>query len=47
MNTTASTTDPSGAGTMQGVALMAIAMLLLPCMDAIAKYMADLLCCSI
>ncbi|ANH04153.1 DMT family transporter [Shinella sp. HZN7] len=40
MNTTASTTDPSGAGTMQGVALMAVAMLLLPCMDAIAKYMA-------
>jgi len=40
MNATSGTTDTSGAGTMQGLTLMAIAMLLLPCMDAIAKYMA-------
>ena len=40
MNATSSTTDSSGAGTMQGLTLMAVAMLLLPCMDAIAKYMA-------
>ena len=41
MNATAgSTTDREGGGTMQGVVLMAVAMLMLPCMDAIAKYMA-------
>lgn len=40
MNTAAGTADHSGAGTMQGVVLMAVAMLVLPCMDAIAKYMA-------
>ena len=41
MNVTAGTTDQSGGSSMQGVALMAVAMLLLPCMDAIAKYMAN------
>lgn len=41
MNAAANATDSSGASTMQGVALMAVAMLLLPCMDAIAKYMAN------
>ncbi|MCR6499532.1 DMT family transporter [Shinella sp. CPCC 101442] len=41
MNATANATDSSGGSTMQGVALMAVAMLLLPCMDAIAKYMAN------
>src|SRR5690606_32217806 len=41
MNATAgSTTDQEGGSTMQGVVLMAVAMLMLPCMDAIAKYMA-------
>lgn len=40
MNATTSTTDRPGGSTMQGVTLMAFAMLLLPCMDAIAKYMA-------
>lgn len=30
----------AGSGTMQGVALMTAAMAVLPCMDAIAKYMA-------
>jgi drug/metabolite transporter (DMT)-like permease len=40
MTMKASTTDQSGGNTMQGVALMAVAMLMLPCMDAIAKYMA-------
>lgn len=40
MNVKASTTDHAGGNTMQGVALMAVAMLMLPCMDAIAKYMA-------
>jgi len=34
------TTGQTGGSTMQGVVLMAVAMLLLPCMDAIAKYMA-------
>lgn len=38
--TSGSTTDREGGGTMQGVVLMAVAMLMLPCMDAIAKYMA-------
>jgi len=38
--TATSTSQPQDGGTMQGVVLMAIAMLLLPCMDAIAKYMA-------
>ncbi|WP_313666165.1 DMT family transporter [Shinella sp.] len=41
MNAGAGSVGQSGANTMQGVALMAIAMLLLPCMDAIAKYMAN------
>ena len=40
MRATAATTQQSGGSTMQGVTLMAVAMLLLPCMDAIAKYMA-------
>ena len=40
MRATAATTQQSGGSTMQGVTLMATAMLLLPCMDAIAKYMA-------
>lgn len=40
MNGTASTAGQPGAGIMQGVVLMALAMLILPCMDAIAKYMA-------
>jgi drug/metabolite transporter (DMT)-like permease len=41
MNIAAAGNDRSGASTMQGVVLMAVAMLLLPCMDAIAKYMAN------
>ena len=40
MNATAGTADQTGGSTMQGVALMAVAMLMLPGMDAIAKYMA-------
>ena len=41
MNAKASAIDNSGGSVMQGVVLMAIAMLLLPGMDAIAKYMAN------
>ncbi|MCJ8051969.1 DMT family transporter [Shinella curvata] len=41
MNAKASAIDNSGGSVMQGVALMAVAMLLLPGMDAIAKYMAN------
>jgi drug/metabolite transporter (DMT)-like permease len=40
MSANTSTTEQAGGSTMQGVTLMAVAMLLLPCMDAIAKYMA-------
>ena len=41
MNAKASAIDNSGGSVMQGVVLMAVAMLLLPGMDAIAKYMAN------
>ena len=41
MNAKASAIDNFGGSVMQGVVLMAIAMLLLPGMDAIAKYMAN------
>jgi len=40
MNTTAGAADRPDGSVMQGVALMAVAMLMLPGMDAIAKYMA-------
>ena len=38
--------DRTSTNAMQGVGLMAVAMLLLPCMDAIAKYMATFVAMS-
>ncbi|MCV9965481.1 hypothetical protein OIU34_26745 [Pararhizobium sp. BT-229] len=40
MSTASRTGSPPATTVMQGLAIMLFAMMILPCMDAIAKYMA-------